>query len=95
MVEGRFFAEPHGDAVMGSLLGLTGELLVLAARQRRIEAAIGAGVDGQASPPDLAAPLDPDERAWVAQRADELVAAWLGPFLAPAATDPPGARNAA
>ena len=95
MAESGFFSEPLGDAVMGSLLGLTGELLVLAARQRRIEAAIDAGVDGRATPPDLTAPLEPDERAWVAHRADELVAAWLGPFRRTAAGPPAGAQHAA
>jgi hypothetical protein len=74
MPAGSFFADSRADAFMGSLLALTGELLFLSARQRRLEAAIGsAGAD-------LDAPLRPDERAWLATRADVLVAAWLDPF---------------
>lgn len=98
MPDDRFFADPHVDALMGSMLGLTGELLLLSARQRRIEVALGA--DRARSPrgdqdaaPDLALPLDPAERAWVAERADALVAAWLDPFrgrtVADKATDGP------
>ncbi|WP_432826212.1 hypothetical protein [Dactylosporangium sp. CA-092794] len=74
MPDGGFLAGPQADALMGSLLGLTGELLLLSARQRRIEAAIEGGRV------DLAAPLGDDERAWIAERADALVAAWLDPF---------------
>ena len=69
-----FFADSRADAFMGSLLALTGELLSLSARQRRLEAAIGS--EGA----DLDAPLRPEERAWLAARADALVAAWLDPF---------------
>lgn len=86
MSDGRFFAEPHVDALMGAMLGLAGELLQVCVRQRRFEAALGTG-DGAAAPRvnpsdpmDLTAPLDAQERAWVAQRADALVAAWLEPF---------------
>lgn len=95
MAEERYFSQPHGDAVMGSLLRLTGELLVLSVRQRRIEAVISAGGDGRVTPADLAADLDPQERAWVARRADELVAAWLDPYLALAPANASGANDAA
>jgi hypothetical protein len=88
----RFFADPHVDALMGSMLGLTGELLLLSARQRRIEAALGVNRaesprGDQAAALDPAVPLDPAERAWVAERADALVAAWLDPFRGRTAPD--------
>jgi hypothetical protein len=73
--DGQYFAELHADALMGSMLGLTGELLLLAARQRRLAAAHGSSAE-----PDLDGPLDAAERAWVADRADVLVGTWLGPF---------------
>jgi hypothetical protein len=73
--DGRFFAEPHVEALMTSMLDLTGEVLLLRARQRRLLAA------PDPTTVDLSAPLQPDERAWVAARADELVAAWLDPLL--------------
>lgn len=83
MSDGRFFAEPHVDALMGSMLGLAGELLQVCVRQRRIEVALASAPARRADPSDpvdLTAPLDASERAWVAQRADALVAAWLEPF---------------
>lgn len=75
MPDDRFFPDPRVDALMGSVLGLTGEVLLLAARQRRLESATPtAGVD-------LDAPMDAEERGWLQHRAGQLVAAWLDPFV--------------
>lgn len=82
------FAPPSVSAVLASSLGLAGELLLQAARQRRLEeAVIRASAEVRARPPQLGAPLSPAETDWVAQRADEMVEAWLAPLT--------GARRAA
>lgn len=64
-------------AVLASGLALTGEMLILAARQARIERAL-AGGDGSVG--TLDAPLTAQEETWIAGRADDLVAAWLDPL---------------
>jgi hypothetical protein len=73
----QFFVDRSLDALMGSMLSLTTELLQLSVRQRRLEAAVR---DGHPVPPDDDTGLSPQERAWVRARADALVAAWLDPF---------------
>lgn len=73
----RFFADRSVDALMGSALSLTAELLLLSVRQHRIEEVVRGGRD---SLPGGEVPLRPAEREWVRDRADRVVAAWLDPF---------------
>ncbi|MPZ28339.1 MAG: hypothetical protein GEV12_18480 [Micromonosporaceae bacterium] len=73
----RFFADRSVDALMGSALSLTTELLLLSVRQHRIEEAVR-GRDSRPAGGEV--PLRPAERDWVRDRADQVVAAWLDPF---------------
>lgn len=74
----QFFGDPGIDALMGSMLATANQQLLLEVRYRRLSQAVRA-VDGR-TPPDPEGRLTEDERAWVRERADRVVAGWLEPF---------------